>query len=69
MFENNRPTCPKCGGGTRQAFATTPEYVSCRRCGGVFTNADHTSPNPCAAHPAYAADYCPVCGTARKIGA
>lgn len=23
----------------------------------------------CDAHPAYAADYCPVCGTARVIGA
>lgn len=24
--------------------------------------------NPCAAHPAFEADYCPSCGTARQIG-
>lgn len=29
-------TCRDCGGPTRQAFATTTAYVSCRRCGHVF---------------------------------
>ena len=26
-----------------------------------------TIDNPCAAHPAYEADYCPACGTSRAI--
>lgn len=29
-------TCDDCGGPTRQAFDTTPDYRSCRRCGHVF---------------------------------
>lgn len=28
--------CDDCGGLTRQAFDTTPDYRSCRRCGHVF---------------------------------
>ena len=27
------------------------------------------APNRCTEHPAYEADYCPVCGSARVIGA
>lgn len=27
-----------------------------------------TAPGRCATHPAYDADYCPSCGTARVIG-
>jgi hypothetical protein len=38
------------------------------RTGGPYTVADVARARLCTEHPAYEADYCPVCGTARVIG-
>lgn len=35
----------------------------------IKPTADLTAEDRCSAHPAYWATYCPVCGTAREIGA
>lgn len=35
---------------------------------GAEVKSSATLDNPCAEHPAYEADNCPVCGTARQVG-
>lgn len=40
----------------------------CRSCRVYQPLTPAPAPAPCTEHPAYAADYCPTCGTATTIG-
>lgn len=59
MTENTK--CAECGGHGRY---TIDGVTLCTSHRGLLSK----YATRCAAHPAYEADYCPVCGTARVIG-
>lgn len=64
MTENHECNSPEEG-----YVVDGPKGVECRAHGRALTLVPEVANSRCEAHPAYEANYCPLCGTARVIGA